>query len=102
MEIAGAIGRLVRMRLLTTSRLMRARKMALTLAEEWSVIAPTERIQKRAIELSARYDLRAGDALQLAAALEWCKDAPDGVIFLSADQRLRQAANLVGFDAKSV
>jgi prevent-host-death family protein len=38
----------------------------------------------------------------LAAALEWCHDRPNGRVFLTADQRLRQAANLAGFDAKTV
>jgi hypothetical protein len=49
-----------------------------------------------------RYDLRAADSLQLAAALEWCEDAPQGRIFLTTDRKLREAALLSGFDAKQI
>lgn len=48
------------------------------------------------------YDLRAADAFQLAAALEWCDGAPQGRTFLTADTRLFQAAILSGFDAVSL
>ena len=44
-------------------------------------------------------DLRAADSFQLAAALEWCEDDPQGRIFLTADRRLREAAWSSGFDA---
>jgi hypothetical protein len=49
-----------------------------------------------------RYDLRAADALQLAAALNWCEDAPQGRVFLAVDQKLREAAVLSGFDGKVI
>jgi hypothetical protein len=38
-------------------------------------------------------------ALQLAAALEWCEDIPQGRVFLAADQKLREgmgSADLTG------
>ena len=46
--------------------------------------------------------MRAADALPLAAALEWCEGIPQYRIFLAADQKLREAAALSGFDAKQV
>jgi predicted nucleic acid-binding protein len=49
-----------------------------------------------------RYDLRAADSFQLAAALEWCEDVPQGRVFLTADQRLREAARFSGFNAKQM
>jgi hypothetical protein len=49
-----------------------------------------------------RYDLRAADSFQLAAALEWCENAPQGRVFLTTDQKLREAALLNGFDAKQM
>ena len=49
-----------------------------------------------------RFDLRAADSFQLAAALEWCEDAPQGRVFLTADQKLGEAALLSGFDAKQM
>jgi hypothetical protein len=54
------------------------------------------------VQLVNRYELRAADALQLSAALEWCEGAPQGEIFLAADQKLREAAVLSGFDGKVI
>jgi hypothetical protein len=41
--------------------------------------------------------LRAADALQLGAALEWCAGAPGGRIVHTFDGRLALAAELQGF-----
>jgi hypothetical protein len=38
----------------------------------------------------------------LAAALEWYEDAPQGRVFLTADEKLREAALLSGFHAKQM
>jgi hypothetical protein len=54
------------------------------------------------VELLDRYDLRASDAFQLAAALEWCEYDPSGRVFLTTDLKLRKAALLGGFDAKQL
>jgi predicted nucleic acid-binding protein len=54
------------------------------------------------MQLVDRYDLRAADALQLAAALVWCEDLPQGRMFLTADKKLQQAAMLSGFDAAEI
>jgi hypothetical protein len=35
-----------------------------------------------------RHEVRAADALPLAAALEWCEGIPQGRVFLAADQKL--------------
>jgi predicted nucleic acid-binding protein len=43
------------------------------------------------------HPLSAADALQLAAALEWCEGKPQGNVFLTFDRRLREAAGLAGF-----
>jgi len=48
------------------------------------------------MHLVDRYDLRAADALQLAAVLVWCEDLPQGGMFLTADQKLQKAAMLGG------
>ena len=98
-EIASALARLVRMRQLDSGEWTRASKLAKSLADSWSVIQPSDALRAKAAQLVDRYDLRAADALQLAAALEWCEDAPHGRVFLTADQKLREAALLNGFDA---
>ena len=99
-EIASALARLVRMKQLDSSDWARARQLAATLADAWFAIQPSDGLRAKATQLVDRYDLRAADALQLAAALEWCQDGPRGQVFLTADQKLREAAVLAGFDGK--
>ena len=101
-EIASALARLVRLKQLTPVEWVKARSLSSRLADSWSVIQPAEAVRTSALQIVEYYDLRAADALQLAAALAWCKDTPQGRIFLTADQRLLQAAMLRGFDARPV
>jgi len=98
-EISSALARLVRMQQLSPSDWIKARKLARKLADTWSVIQPSDALRFKSTELVDHYDLRAADALQLAAALAWCEDDPQDRIFLTADQKLRDAALLCGFDA---
>lgn len=101
-ELATALARLVRMRQLDPGDAIKARALAKSLADSWATIQPSDALRRKAIDLVDRYDLRAADSLQLAAALEWCEDAPQGHIFLSADQKLREAASLSGFNATPI
>jgi predicted nucleic acid-binding protein len=101
-EIAAALARLGRMKQVTATGLLKARQAAVRLADQWAVIRANDSIRARAIDVVARYDLRAADSLQLAAALDWCEDQPQGRVFLSADHKLRQTALALGFDAKTV
>ena len=66
------------------------------------MIQPSDALRAKSAQLVDRYDLRAADSLQLAAALEWCEDVPQGRVFLTADQKLREAALLSGFDAMEI
>jgi len=99
-EIAGALARLVRMKQIDPADCATARKLANVLSDSWSVIQPSDALRTKALLLVDRYDLRAADSLQLAAALEWCEDAPQGRGFLTADEKLRKASLLSGFDAQ--
>jgi predicted nucleic acid-binding protein len=101
-EIASAVARLLRMQQLDSSDWTKARKLAKRLASSWFVIQPSDALRARSIELVDRYDLRAADSLQLAAALEWCEEVPEGHVFLTIDQMLREAALLSGFDAQRI
>jgi predicted nucleic acid-binding protein len=101
-EIASALARLVRIKQLTTADWVKARALSARLADSWAVIQPTDAVRTKAIQMVERYDLRAADALQLAAALEWCDDRPPERVFLTADAKLLDAAMLVGFDARRV
>lgn len=101
-EMASALARLVRMKQLNSSDWAEACKLAKALADAWFVIQPSDAVRSKAMQLVDRYDLRAADALPLAAALVWCEDIPQGRVFLTADQKLREAAMLSGFDAKQM
>lgn len=50
-----------------------------------------------ASRLLVRHPLRAADALQLAAALVWCREQPSAEGFVCLDDRLRDAARAEGF-----
>jgi uncharacterized protein len=101
-EIASALARLARMKQLDSSDWAKSRRLAADLADAWFVIQPSDALRAKATQLVDRYELRAADALQLAAALEWCEDVPRGRVFLTADQKLREAAVLSGFDGKRI
>jgi len=98
-EIASALARLLRLGQIDPSDSVKARRLSDLVARSWSAIQPSEILRTRALQLVDRYDLRAADSLQLAAALEWCEETPNGKTFFTADGRLRDAALLAGFDA---
>jgi predicted nucleic acid-binding protein len=60
-------------------------------------VAPTDELRSRAGRLLASHPLRAWDALQLAAALLWCEEQPQGEGFVTLDGRLAEAAANEGF-----
>ena len=101
-EIASALARLKRMKAIDSLDWAKATNLAKELSKLWSVIQPSERVRATSIELVDRFDLRAADSLQLGATLEWCEYAPQDRVFLTADQTLRDAAILAGFDAKQL
>jgi predicted nucleic acid-binding protein len=101
-EVASALARLLRTKQIDSTNWTKARKTAVGLADSWSVIQPSDVLRAKSIQLVERYDLRAADSFQLAAALEWCEDVPQGRVFLTTDQKLRDAALLNGFDARRI
>ena len=74
-----------------------ARKRLHEMTKQWTEVTPTTEVRARAIRLLRVHPLRAADAFQLAAALIFCREQPQHLSFLTADQRLRDAANLEGF-----
>jgi predicted nucleic acid-binding protein len=63
-------------------------------------VQPGDDLSATALRLLATHALRAGDALQLAAALVWARGRPSGKAFVCLDQRLRTAAALEGFSVE--
>ena len=74
-----------------------ARKRLIEIIKQWTEVLPTEEVRARAIRLLRVHQLRAADAFQLAAALIFCREQPQHLPFLTADQRLQTAASLEGF-----
>lgn len=97
-ECASAIARLHRDGQLNSFAVRDARALLDTLRKSWFEVQPGDAIREQALRLLRVHPLRAADALQLAAALEWAGAPPDGD-FVTFDDRLREAAVREGFAA---
>jgi uncharacterized protein len=75
-----------------------ARRWLAELWEDCNEVEPADELRDRAIRLLNLHALRAADALQLAAALDWFEERTSGAGFVSLDGRLRAAALREGFD----
>ena len=60
-------------------------------------VQPGPEVRELAEDRLERHDLRAADALQLAAALVWCNRRPSRRHFICLDKKLRMAARAEGF-----
>jgi hypothetical protein len=96
-ECASAIARLQREGALSRSEQRRAPQFLDQLREGAVEIEPLAEVRARAMRLLAVHPLRAANALQLAAALYWCRERPQKVGFVCLDDRLRLAAAHEGF-----
>ena len=74
-----------------------ARHVLEVLARTWVEIQPTDALRGTAERLLAVHPLRAADAFQLAAALQWCGGRTRDIGFVSFDARLREAGYREGF-----
>ena len=61
-------------------------------------VQPVEEVRAAACRVLRVHELRAADALQLAAALVWTDHKPAGMGFVCLDRQLRAAAEREGFD----
>lgn len=97
-ECNSAISRLLRTSVMSLDQAEGARNLLDGIRTKWEEIIPSEEIRDKAIILLKKYALKAGDALQLAAALLWAGHKPSGKQFVCLDDRLREAAQLEGFN----
>lgn len=67
------------------------------LERAWTCVDDLAHIDRRARRLLGLHDLRAADALQLAAALVACDEQPSLLPFVTLDRRLAEAARREGF-----
>ena len=96
-ECCSAFARLRRMGALTVDGERQARDRVGSFLDSWTEVLPSNSLRRRAVRLIITHDLRAADSLQLAAALTWAGQDPDGSEFVCLDQRLTQAAQAEGF-----
>ncbi len=96
-ECLSALSRRQREKTFSSGDESKAKAILSPLAAAWSEVQPTEMVRQRAERLLSIHPLRAADALQLAAALIWAQENPQGLEFVCLDQNLREAALREGF-----
>ena len=101
-EMHSAFQRLLREGSITQGGFKLAFDLAQRLRERWFEVMPMERVRDLAQECLDQHVLRAGDALQLAAALFWCREKPKKRPFVCFDPGLAKAAEQRGFDIYTI
>lgn len=96
-ECEGVLVRAGRSGKVGQSRLLKAKGVLDLIFHQGDEVSAWEAIRDHARRLIAIHPIRAADALQLAAALDWCGGNPNGESFVCLDDRLRGAAALEGF-----
>jgi predicted nucleic acid-binding protein len=96
-ECLSALARRRREGTLSSDADIKSKAVLSAMAAEWSEVLPGERIRQRAERLLLTHPLRAADAFQLAAALIWAEEMPQGLEIVCLDQNLREAALKEGF-----
>lgn len=97
-EVLSALAHAERARAVRAADVDLARRALEDLGERWNEVLPSDEVRERAGAGLLRHPLRAGDALQLGAALTWARGRPRARRFLSLDERLAEAARQEGFD----
>lgn len=96
-EIASALARREREKLLSADEVEAALGRARQLAESWHEIVPSASVRRTAERLLRAHPLRAADSLQLAAALIAADHDPSTLDIVCLDMRLATAARREGF-----
>jgi predicted nucleic acid-binding protein len=97
-EITSALWRLVREGLLNEESALNAEARSRELMASAHVVVDIEMSKSLAKRLLRVHALRAGDALQLGAALVWSNGRPQGRLLHTLDERLALAARREGFE----
>jgi predicted nucleic acid-binding protein len=96
-ECLSALSRRRREGALDNNSELKAKAILSALSEEWSEVQPSELVRHRAERLLAVHPLRSADAFQLAGALIWAQETPQGLEMVCLDQNLREAGHKEGF-----
>lgn len=101
-ECVSAFNRKVRDGNITPLGLAWAYVLLHQLHNSWTEVQAIEDVRELADRLLETHPLSAADAFQLAAAMIWCDQLPQGREFVSLDARLWIAARAEGFTTLSV
>ena len=101
-EASSAFNRLLRQGYFTAGNFKQADHALNHLVEHWHEVQPLDEIRSEAKRLLKMYPLRAADALQLAAAMIWCRKHPKQHLFISADVNLLNAVHSEGFSIEDI
>lgn len=97
-ECESALQRRSRDGALSAAEARSARQRLQSLANSWHEAPPSAAVKSLAIRLLRTHPLRAADSLQLAAALTLAQAGLADLAFLSADNRLADAAEIEGLE----
>ena len=96
-ECRSALARRERSNESTSHQIAEAIERLRNLRAAWQEVSPSSAVRTSSIRLVSVHDLRAADALQLAAALAAAEAEPETLPFVCLDRRLRVAAEREGF-----
>ena len=101
-EMMSGLTRLERMGQISRDEFLVGKQLMRNIVQDWISVGSPESVVASACELLELYPLRAADALQLSVALNACEHKPHGYIFITADQRLADAARQSGFSVEFI
>lgn len=96
LECESALQRRSREGALKREAMRLARDRLKELSDGWNEVEPTRPVRNLAIRLLRTHPLRSADSLQLAAALTARNAGIENMVFISADNRLKEAAEKEG------
>jgi len=96
-DCASALASALRQGRISEADLPKARTVLEHLRQRAFEIQAMEEVRSRALRILSLHALRSTTAMELAAALVWCRERTQGVSFVSLDDGLRHAAALEGF-----
>jgi predicted nucleic acid-binding protein len=101
-EIMSGLTRLERMGQISRDEFLVGKQLMGKIVQEWISADSPESAVADACRLLEAFPLRAADALQLSVALNACEHKPQGYLFITADQRLADAARQSGFSVEFI
>jgi len=96
-EVCSALCRLRRANVISAEEWREGKAKMEGLTRSWREILPGEELWESAERLLEKHALKAGDSLQLAAALVWCGGRAARRVFLSGDEKLSEVTRAEGF-----